>query len=271
MAYLDNFNYQIYGPEDGRKWVFIHGLMGYGQNWRRIISGLEATERCLAYDQRGHGRSFQPESGYSPEDYTNDLKQIVDELGWDKFILVGHSMGGRNVLAFASMYPEYVEKLIVEDIGPEASAKAYEYYEYLLNLAPTPFASREEARKYFMEDFVKTAKTREKVEVMSQYFYSNMIEKPDGTVDWRFSKYGIIESVKAGHTRERWDQVRDLKMPTLWIRGEKSQELKPDIYQRILAENPMIKGVEIPGAGHWVHSDQSQTFIETLKSFVGDF
>jgi pimeloyl-ACP methyl ester carboxylesterase len=271
MAYLDNFNHQFYGPENGRKWVFIHGLMGYGQNWRRIISGLEATERCLAYDQRGHGKSFQPDSGYAPEDYANDLKQIVDEIGWDKFILVGHSMGGRNVLAFASMYPEYVEKLIVEDIGPESNPNAYEYYEYLLNLAPTPFASRDEARKYFMEDFVKTAKTREKVEVMAQYFYSNMVEKPDGTVDWRFSKHGIIESVKAGHTQERWEQIRGLEMPTLWIRGEKSQELKPDIYQRILAENPMIKGVEIQGAGHWVHSDQPQAFIETLKSFVGDF
>jgi pimeloyl-ACP methyl ester carboxylesterase len=271
MAYLDNFNYQLFGPENGRKWVFIHGLMGYGQNWRRIISGLEGTERCLAYDQRGHGRSFQPAEGYAPEDYANDLKKIVDELGWDEFILVGHSMGGRNVLNFASRFPEYVEKLVVEDIGPEAHPNAYEYYEYLLNLAPTPFATREEARRYFMEDFVKTAKTREKVEVMSQYFYANMAEKPDGTVDWRFSKHGIIESVKAGHTRPRWDEVESLKMPTLWVRGENSQELNRSTFEAVLARNSMIKGVEIPGAGHWVHSDQPQAFIAALKSFVGDF
>ncbi|MDG0815295.1 alpha/beta fold hydrolase [Bdellovibrio svalbardensis] len=275
MAYLDNFNHQFYGPETGspepRKWIFIHGLMGFGQNWRRIISGLEKTERCLAFDQRGHGRSFKPESGYSPEDYADDLKKIVDELGWKKFNLVGHSMGGRNVLVFASKYPEYVDKLVIEDIGPESSANAHEYYAYLLNLAPTPFASRDEARKFFAEDFIQKAKTRENVEVLSKFFYSNMEEKPDGTVDWRFSKYAIIESVKAGRNMDRWQEVRDLKVPTLLIRGESSQELSQQNYEAMLASNPMIKGVVIPGAGHWVHSDQAQAFVEALKSFVGDF
>jgi len=60
MNYLDLYNYQLTGPETGRKWVFVHGLMGYGANWRKIISGLESTERVLAYDQRGHGRSQKP-------------------------------------------------------------------------------------------------------------------------------------------------------------------------------------------------------------------
>lgn len=271
MSYLANFHHQFYGPENGRKWIFIHGLMGFGQNWRRIISSLEQTERCLAYDQRGHGRSFKPETGYSPEDYADDLKKIVDELGWKKFILVGHSMGGRNVLVFAAKYPQYVEKLVIEDIGPEASANASEYYEYLLNLAPTPFPSRDEARRFFAEDFVQNAKTRENVEVMSKFFYSNMEEQPDGTVDWRFSKNAIIESVKAGRNIDRWQEVKALRMPTLLIRGERSKELSHETYQEMLASNPLIKGVEIAGAGHWVHSDQVQAFVQALKSFVGDF
>lgn len=275
MAYLDNFYHHLYGPEAGnpepRKWIFVHGLMGFGQNWRRIISDLERSERCLAYDQRGHGRSFKPDSGYSSEDYAEDLKKIADELGWKKFILVGHSMGGRNVLVFASKYPEYVEKLVIEDIGPETKPQAHEYYEYLLNFVPTPFANRDEARKFFAEDFIQKAKTRENVEVMAKFFYSNIEEKPDGTLDWRFSKYAIIESVKAGRHRDRWQEVKELKMPTLLIRGANSQELSKESYHTMLASNPMIKGVEIAGAGHWVHSDQAQAFIEALKSFVGDF
>lgn len=271
MVYLSQFNHQIYGPESGRKWIFIHGLMGYGQNWRRIISDLEKTERCLAYDQRGHGRSLKPDSGYTPEDYAEDLKNIADELGWRKFNLVGHSMGGRNVLVFAAKYPEYVEKLVIEDIGPEANEDAYEYYEYLLNLVPTPFSSREVARKFFAEDFIQTAKTRENVEVISKFFYSNIEEKPDGGFDWRFSKQGIIESVKAGRHNDRWNEVRNLNVPTLLIRGENSKELTKESYEAMLASNSMIKGVEVLGAGHWVHSDKPQTFVEALKSFIGDF
>ncbi|MEN0057759.1 MAG: alpha/beta hydrolase [Bdellovibrio sp.] len=271
MAYLDNFYHQFYGPETGRRWVFVHGLMGYAQNWRRIISGLEATERCLAYDQRGHGRSFQPETGYAPEDYADDLYKITEELGWDSFILVGHSMGGRNVLNFASRFPEKITKLIVEDIGPEASPRAHEYYEYLLNLVPTPFATREEAKRYFAEDFVREAKTRENVQVMSQYFYSNVVEQADGRLNWRFSKPGIIESVLKGRETERWDEISSLKVPTLWIRGAQSRELTEENYRKILTSNPLIKGVEIPEAGHWVHSDQPQAFLEAAKMFVGGF
>lgn len=271
MSYLNNFYHQFYGPEEGRKWVFLHGLMGYGQNWRRIISALESTERVLAYDQRGHGRSFQPEANYAPEDYANDLMQILNELGWEKIILVGHSMGGRNVLNFAYRHPERVSKLVIEDIGPEANPNAHDYYEYLLNLVPTPFASREEAKRYFFDDFVKTAKTRENIMVMANYFYSNMVEQPNGTVDWRFSKNGIINSVRQGRSDDRWEEVRGLQVPTLLIRGANSKELSRENYEGMLASNPLIKGVEIPGAGHWVHSDQPQPFIEALKVFVGDF
>lgn len=271
MSYLNNFYHHFYGPENGRKWVFLHGLMGYGQNWRRIITGLESTERCLAYDQRGHGRSFKPEAGYAPEDYANDLRCIVDELGWDQFILVGHSMGGRNVMNFATRFPDRLSHLVIEDIGPESSPHAHEYYEYLLNLVPTPFASRAEARRYFFEDFVKTAKTREDVMVMANYFYANVEEKPNGTVDWKFSKKAIIDSVRQGRSDDRWAEVQGLQVPTLLIRGGNSTELSHESYTKMLASNSMIKGVEIPGAGHWVHSDQPQAFIEALKLFVGGF
>lgn len=271
MAFLDNFNFQLYGPEQGRKWVFVHGLMGYGNNWRKIVSGLESTERCLTFDQRGHGRSMKPSSGYAPEDYANDLKAILDELGWKKIILIGHSMGGRNVLNFASRFPEYVSQLVIEDIGAEGKPPAHEYYEYLLGMVPTPFGSRAEAREYFMGEFVNKAQTREPVMVLAQYFYSNMEEKEDGSVNWRFSKDAMIESVKAGRNRDRWDEVESLSMPTLLIRGENSQELSRENYHKMLDLNEVIRGVEIPQAGHWVHSDQPQAFLDAIKSFVGGF
>lgn len=271
MSYLNNFYHHLYGPEDGRRWVFIHGLMGYGANWRKIIAGLEGSERCLTYDQRGHGRSFHPSQGYGPEDYADDLKKIVDELGWDQFVLVGHSMGGRNVINFASRFPERVSHLIVEDIGAEAKPQAHEYYEDLLDMIPAPFVSREQAKHYFAHDFPQNAKTRENVQVMANYFYSNLVEQPDGTIDWRFSKDGVIASVKEGRSDERWHEVQGLKMPTLLVRGERSQELSRESYQKMLGSNPLIKGVEIPEAGHWVHSDQPQAFLHEIKQFVGGF
>ena len=270
MSALEIINYLISGNPAGRRWVFVHGLMGFLNNWQRITSQLAETECCLTYDQRGHGKSFKQDSGYDPEDYARDLKDLTDALGWDRFILVGHSMGGRNVLVFASLFPEKVEKLIIEDIGPHPSSAANGYYSNLLNSVPTPFTTREAAMDFFKNEFPAKVKTTEPPNVLASFLYANLIEK-DGAWDWRFSKNGILETVKAGHKEDRWHLVESLKVPTLWMRGGESKELKIETFQKILASNPMIQGVEIEGAGHWIHSEKPLEFSQAVKNFAGGF
>jgi esterase len=267
---LSDFHYQIYGPEGGRKIVFLHGLMGFLNNWRKIIHYFEEKDQSLSFDQRGHGRSMKPDSGYAPEDYAEDLKQILDELGWDKIILVGHSMGGRNALAFSAKYPDRVEKLVIEDIAPsDADPEGWRYYEHLLGKVPTPFKSRSEAREFFQDEFKKRIASYDHPDMLAAFLYANMEDKTDGTVNWRFSREAIIESARAARTEDRWQQVKKIKAPTLWIRGETSKAMSREDLQKILSMNPLIQGVEIPKAGHWVHADQPLAFVEALKNFVG--
>lgn len=271
MLGLKDFNHQIYGPANGKKWVFLHGLMGFLNNWRRIITELEATECCLAYDQRGHGRSIKPDEGYQPDDYANDLKVILDELGWEKVILVGHSMGGRNALNFASRFPEYLNKLIIEDIAPSGDPDGWKYYERLLKAVPTPFKNRAEARGFFQNEFKAKVQTRESVDVISAYFYANMEDQGDGTISWRFSPQAVIASAQQARAQDRWQELKRIQAPCLWIRGENSRELSREDWEKILLANTLIQGVEIPKAGHWVHSDQASAFVEAIKGFVGGF
>lgn len=268
MAYLDNFNYQIVGPEGSPYLVLLHGLMGSGANWRKVTSSLQDDYRILLYDQRGHGRSFQPASGYRPEDYADDLHLILQELGWSQVFLVGHSMGGRNALNFAARFPDMVHKLVIEDIGPDASERAIARMIQLIESVPTPFGSRQEAKKFLRGDFLEMFKDRQNIDSISLYFYSNVMELADGTVDWRFSKPAILESVRMGRARERWDEVRHLRMPTLLLRGSHSEELSRAVYERMLAENPRIHGLEIPESGHWVHADQPEAFVRALREFL---
>jgi esterase len=267
-SYLERFYFQLYGPENARQWVFLHGLMGYGANWRKIISGLEATERILVFDQRGHGRSWKPETGYAGEDYADDLYLILEELGWKKVMLVGHSMGGRNALMFASKFPERVEKLVIEDIGPEPDNSSIDYYQRLLGGVPTPFSSKLEAKEFFMNEFPKLHLAKENVQTIGQYLYSNLEEKPDGKIDWRFSKDAIMASVVQGRAKDHWDEFRKLPMPTLVIRGQNSKELSKQVFSKMIASNPRITGVEVPNAGHWVHSDQPAEFLRILTEFA---
>lgn len=269
-SYLSQFNYQVLGPTDGRCWIFLHGLMGYGINWRTIAKGLEATERVLIFDQRGHGKSLKPLTGYAPADYADDVAILMQELGWEKVILVGHSMGGRNALSFASKFPEKVERLVIEDIGPEGNLSAVDYYKWLLGIVPTPFESKKAAKEFFMNEFKPLIKGKtENPETLGAYFYSNIIDTPEGKADWRFSKEAILKTVLEGRARDQWDDLRSLNMPTLIIRGENSKELSRDVFQRMLVANPNIEGLEIPNAGHWVHSDQPEEFLKSIRKFTG--
>jgi esterase len=268
MSYLQNFKYDIEGPEAGQKLVFLHGVMGSGANWRKITPYFREKYRVLTFDQRGHGWSFKPEKGYTPEDYSDDLLKIIDELGWDKIILVGHSMGGRNALQFAHSHPERLIALVVEDIGPEGNPVAMERTLKMVEGVPAPFLDKAAAKKYFETEFLEKMKNHPQKAILGPYLFTNIEGKPDGSADWRFNKAGILFSLRSGHFRPRWDQVRDVKVPTLFIRGQKSQDFTAEEMKKVLHLNPSIKGVEIADSGHWVHFDQPAEFIRVLEEFL---
>lgn len=263
MSYLEKFNHQIYGENSHPKLIFLHGLMGFGANWRKIVSDFESDFQILTFDQRGHGKSLKPLTGFSPEDYAMDLLKIIDELDWEKIHLVGHSMGGRNALSFASLFSHRVISLTIEDIGPDSNPSDVQKYQNLLGKVPTPFQTKKEAKEFLLNDFGDP--------ILGNYFYSNLAETESGLIDWRFSKSAILESVVMGRTQNRWKDVESLTVPTLLIRGDRSEELSHETYMKMQASNPHIKGVEISNAGHWVHFDQPAEFSKVLRSFLDQF
>lgn len=268
--FLSNFNYSVLGNAESPRVVFIHGLMAFSANWRKIASKIQNDFQCLIYDQRGHGRSFKPESGYSPEVFAEDLNKITDELGWDSFHLVGHSMGGRNAIVFADLFPQKVRTLTIEDMGPEADPRSHLYYEKMLNAVPTPFDSKQSMKQFFASGFEKNFESKEPISVLSTFLQAN-IEQVENTqvYDWRFSKQAIFETVKEGHIKDRWREVADLSMPVLLIRGENSHVLKREIFEKMLQLNPKITGVEIKQAGHWIHYEKYEEFTAILREFLG--
>lgn len=247
--------------------MFLHGLMGSGMNWRPVAKAFEQEFHILTLDQRGHGRSFHPPSGYTPNDYAQDLKLILDELGWSEIALVGHSMGGRNALEFALHFSQRVKALVIEDIGPEASSEAMRRIQEMIDLVPVPFASREAARDFFANEYPNLISWTPRAQTVARFFHSNIAEMPNGEFDWRFSKPGIKATMVAGRNEDRWDALRNLKMPVLIMRGEQSTDLPRAIFERMKVTLPQAQAVEIADAGHWIHSDQPEAFIQALRSF----
>lgn len=271
--FVDQFFTQITGPEDAPKLVFLHGVMGYAANWRRVARQFEDRYQVLVYDSRGHGRSSHADlisnpDAYTPEGLAEDLKGILDELGWKKVNLVGHSMGGRVVYTFAAKYPAYVEKLVIVDIGPDRSLSSASTALRVMESVPVPFASKRDAKEWFDTEFPKVFSAMPNAPALAAWLYANIMETEDGRAIWRFDEAGIRGAVASGRERERWVEIRQLQVPTLVIRGGRSKDLTRDVYERMLRENPRIEGVEIPGVGHWVHSEAFEAFTAALEAFL---
>lgn len=268
--YVDNFNYSILGSNTEQRIVFLHGLMAFSANWRKIATKLEDRYQCLIYDQRGHGRSFKPEFGYSLNDFAEDLHKITTELGWTSFHLVGHSLGARIAMVFADKYPERVRTLTIEDMGASVLPDSFKYYEEMLNIVPTPFASREAVKDFFENSFLERFRPNENPKVLLTFLQANIEEKESGVYDWRFSKQAIIETARENHHRDRWREVSSFKMPVLLIRGETSHILSAEEYEKMLKVNPQITGIEIKGAGHWLHYEKYEEFTQFLVKFLSE-
>lgn len=264
MSQLSLFNYQILGDAANPKLVFLHGIMGFASNWRSIARQFEDRFQILLYDQRGHGKSFHPSTGYGASDYASDLLAIMDALQWDTCSLVGHSMGGRVAVQTASIAPERVEKLVIVDVGPQLDMQSMLTVEEQLNSVPTPFEGRDEAREFFDTVFL----ARYHSDMLKQFFYANLEEKADGRFDWKFSKQAILETLWKARTLDQAGQFAALEMPSLLMRGERSTHLPQDMFDEVLEKNPNIQGTVIKGAGHWVHAEKPELVLEELGRFL---
>ena len=103
---------------EGKPFVILHGFLGMSDNWKTL--GLQFAEQNFQIhlvDQRNHGHSFHSEE-FNYDVLVEDLKHYCDEHQLENIILLGHSMGGKTAMLFATKYPELVSKLLIADISP---------------------------------------------------------------------------------------------------------------------------------------------------------
>jgi pimeloyl-ACP methyl ester carboxylesterase len=235
--------------------------MGFAANWGKVWPDLHTYRPVLVLDQRGHGRSPKPQTGYAPTDYARDLLGLLDFLGWKRAHVAGHSMGGRVALRFASLYPERAASLTMEDSGADARPDRVRWIQDLLASVPTPFASREEAKAFFAENFRDDPMT-------GGFLHANLEQKENGRLDWRFHAPGMIETVETGRATDAMREFAELAAPTLLLRGSRSVEFPAGEARVMAAARKNVALVTIEGAGHFVHAEKPQPFNRALAQFL---
>lgn len=260
----ESLYHRIHGPNPPAKTpvVFLHGLMGFAANWGKIWPKIEgAGLSCLVLDQRGHGRSEKPATGYSPDDYAHDLRGLLEFVGWNRAHIVGHSMGGRVALHFCALYPEFAASLTMEDSGAEARPDRLLWIKELLGKIPTPFPDRDSAKAFFEQHYRNDPMT-------GWFLHANLEEKSGGQWDWRFHAPGMVETVASGRQMNAMKEFSSLSVPTLLVRGGRSVEFTADEAERMRDSRENVKLVTIPGAGHFVHAEKPEEFSSALLEFL---
>jgi esterase len=241
--------------------VLLHGLMGFSANWGKIWPELHNRRPVLVLDQRGHGKSPKPKTGYSPTDYARDLLGLLDLLGWKKAHIVGHSMGGRVALRFCSLFPERSVSLTMEDSGTDARPERVSWIQDLLANIPTPFSTREEAKKFFAENFRDDPMT-------GGFLHMNLEPKENGLLDWRFHAPAMIETVETGRATDASREFANLQLPTLIVRGGNSKELPAPEARHMAESRKLTSLVTVEGTGHFVHAEKATEFNKALAVFL---
>jgi len=257
--------HRIHGPEghttSAAPIVLLHGLMGFAANWGKVWPELHLHRRVLVLDQRGHGKSPKPITGYSPTDYAHDLRGLLDHLGWEKAHILGHSMGGRVALRFCSLYPERGQSLTLEDSGTDSRPERVLWIRDLLASIPTPFRDREEAKRFFADRFKHDPMT-------GGFLHMNLEPKSDGGLDWRFYAPGMIETVQTGRATDANSEFTNLKLPILIVRGSKSEEFPQLEADQMARTQYRASLATIEGASHFVHAEKPQEFNSALTNFL---
>ncbi len=261
-----NLHYLDWGTEGQPPMVLLHGLRGHANVWEDVALALCNDYHVYSLDQRGRGDTdHAPGGDYSTDAFVADLAGFVDAIGLDKFILFGHSMGGRNSMAFAGQYPDRLERLCIVDIGPRIEpAGGNRITEELRNLPPE-FDSFEDALAH-----VQTGNRFAAEPVMRRRLAGQSQQLPDGKIVWKFDPAIREQRINgtAAPAADLWPTLERIACPTLLVRGTETDLLTEETARQMVDTLAQGTLAEIERAGHMVFEDNPADFIAAVKGWL---
>lgn len=254
-----------WGEPTGVPLVLLHGLRAYAQTWASLVQSLGAGYCIYALDQRGRGLSdWAAPASYHTQSYVEDLEDLVAHVGLQRFILLGHSLGGANALEYARQHPGRLIGLLIEDIGPGSSSQGdgAARIRREMNQTPLQFDNWGTARAFW-----QASRPGLSEQSLASRLAHSMQER-DGEITWRHDQQGIAQARLSIEPTDLWPAVRALDCPSLFIRGSRSDFLPAAVLQAMRASNPHVRTVEVADASHYVHDDQGAVFNALVTDFL---
>lgn len=243
----------------GKPMLILHGYFGMGDNWKSHANKLaEDGFEVHLIDQRNHGRSFHADA-FDYELLVGDLYNYIQHHNLEKVDLLGHSMGGKTVMLFATEYPELVNKLVVADISPRNYPP--HHHDILAALNSVDF-SKQTSRSSIDE---KLAELIPEVGVR-QFLLKNVYRKTKDELAFRFNLQSLTENNK--EVGVALPSFTVFEGETLFLRGGNSGYITTEDEPLIKAHFPNAIIKTIANAGHWLHAENPNGFYKELIEFL---
>jgi pimeloyl-ACP methyl ester carboxylesterase len=260
-------NYRRTG--EGPPLIIAHGLYGSSDNWLSVGKALARDFEVYMIDQRNHGQSPHS-SEHSYAAMKKDLFVFMAHHSIERAILLGHSMGGKTVMRFAMDYPEMVSRLIVADIAPRAyhTDKHDFHHGHILKALAGLDTSQVSSLRDATRELSKSIPSRRVV----QFLLKNLAKK-DGQYHWTLNIKALqdnLDEIMQGMDLSNYNSPGTTGFPALFVRGGESGYIRDDDIPMIEKLFPYARTETIEGAGHWLHAEKQEEFIETIKEFIYD-
>jgi esterase len=239
--------------------AILHGLFGSGRNWHSIALQLARQHRVLAFDLRNHGRSPWAD-GMRYEEMVEDLRVSLRARGIERLALLGHSMGGKVAMAMALLHPYEIDRLAVVDIAPVSNPPTLLAYVRAMRTVELRGVTRRGEVDAQLVGAVPDAAERA--------FLLQNLELGDKEVRWRLNLDAIEHDFSQISGFPELPAGSRYQGPTLFIAGARSNYILAGHESTIRRLFPLARISRIEGAGHWVHAEQPQAFLQVVGPFL---
>jgi N-formylmaleamate deformylase len=245
---------------DGPPLLLIHGLTDNGACWSRVASHFAGQYDIVAVDLRAHGLSDAPPSGYGAPDFARDVIGVMEALDLWMTTIIGHSLGADTATHVALLRPDRVARLVLED-PPWSDDWSTRSEDDRIHLHQQWANGLELSKSRSADELVATARTNSPAWVEEE-----LLAWAQSKQEVRFKALDCLLV-----DRPAWQlTVRGLRCPSLLITGETSRGalVSEAMADEARALSPELEVLHITGAGHCVHRDEFDAYLEGLRGFL---
>lgn len=252
-----------YGGDGKPPMLFIHGGSAHAHWWDFVAPAFAAEFHVLALDQRGHGDSqWADQWAYGSRHYVSDLVQVIDGWGFGAPVLIGHSMGAHNVLAYAVEHSDKLRALVALDPPPDYPERAVEFLQSIAEKPARRYVSLDEAARNFKVLPRETLASREVLEHVGRRSFKQL---DDGAWIHKIDRRTMIREPS-----RVWRSLHRIACPALIVKMTKSPLLDREVANKMVAQFPNARLAEVNDSYHHVMLDNPTALIEAIKDFVRD-